>query len=593
MIPTPRDCAQLALSAVLALSLAACLAPEPEPRSFAIGEVQGRAAGSPHHGAEVRVEGVVTATFLDGLDGFFLQSAADEDDGDPDTSNGLFVARGSVDMSHVQPGQRLQVWGEVVDAGPDDGGPTTLRARGMTDLGRAGVIPARVDAAPADAGDWARLEGMLVRVDAPLTITGHASLLRFGEMVASFDGRQYQPTELFPPGPEAEREARRNATARLLLDDGNADEWPAAIAFLAELPDDGAPLRVGSTLGPVTGIVDRRRGQYRLIPTQPLEVTAQADRPAPPRVAGGLRLAALNLENLFNGDGRGGGFPTERGAPTPELFAVQQAKLVATLQALDVDVAALSEIENDGRGPLTALAGYVDALNSAGPARDWVHVDYGPGPGNDAIRVGLVYRSTRVRPVGAPLSTAAPAFAWGSRPPLGQAFEAAAGGRWLVVANHFKSKGGCPAADHPQAREGDADQGDGQSCWNAHRVAAAKALADWLDSDPAGIGSENTIILGDLNSYGQEDPLRVLRARGWHDALLAGGLDRPYSYVFNGHSGRLDHALMHETRLDRVRGAAVWHANADEHTGFGYENDASSDVWRSSDHDPLVLGIDP
>lgn len=580
------------LASTLALGLAGCKAPERDAPALRIGDVQGHGAASPHQGARVRVEGVVTATFLDGLDGFFMQSAPDEDDGDPATSNGLFVTRGQADLAGVQPGQRVQVRGEVLELGREGGSLTSIRADGLTDLGRASVVPAPIGAPPTEPGDWARFEGMLVRLEAPLTISGNAGLLRFGELVTSFEGRLYQPTELHRPGPDAEEVARRNARARLLLDDGNEAEWPTRIEYLGEPPDASAPLRVGSTLGPVTGILDRRRGQFRLIPTQPLEVTAQAGRPAPPRVDGGLRLAALNLENLFNGDGRGGGFPTQRGAPTPELFAVQQEKLVATLQALDVDIAALSEIENDGHGPHTALAGFVDALNAAGPARDWVHVDPGAGPGDDAIRVGLVYRSSRVRPLGTPISSPAPAFAWGSRPPLGQAFQTG-GGAWLVVANHFKSKGGCPGPDHPQAVEGDLDQGDGQACWNAHRIAAAEALADWIDTDPAGIGSENTIILGDLNSYGQEDPIRALRARGWHDALLAAGMQRPYSYVFNGESGRLDHALVHAGRLDRVRDAAIWHSNADEHAGFGYENDASGQVWRSSDHDPLLLGIDP
>lgn len=589
----PRVALAASLASTLVLALAACTAPEREARVLLIGEVQGSAETSPHLGAEVRVEGVVTATFLEGLDGFFMQSAPDEDDGDPATSNGLFVVRGLADLSHVQPGQRVQVQGEVLELGRDGETLTAIRADGLGDLGRASVVPALVQAPPTDPGDWARLEGMLVRIEAPLTVSGNGGLLRFGELVASFDGRLYQPTELHPPGPAAEEEARRNARVRLLLDDGSDAEWPGAIAYLPDPPDHSAPLRVGSMLGPVTGVVDRRRGHYRLIPTQPLEIAEQAGRPVPPRVEGGLRLAALNLENLFNGDGRGGGFPTERGAPTPELFAIQQAKLVATLQALDVDIAALSEIENDGRGDDTALAGFVDALNAAGPVRDWSHVDYGPGPGNDAIRVGLIYRSSRVRPHGAPLSSAAPVFAWGSRPPLGQAFQTSEGISWLVISNHFKSKGGCPDAAHPQARPGDADQADGQACWNAHRVAAAEALADWIDSDPAGIGSENTIILGDLNSYGQEDPLRALQARGWQDALLAAGMERPYSYVFNGLSGRLDHALVHESRLDRVRDAAIWHANADEHAGFGYENDDSRRVWRSSDHDPLLLGIDP
>src|SRR3546814_15323223 len=53
---------------------------------------------------------------------------------------------------------------------------------------------------------------------------------------------------------------------------------------------------------------------YRVQQTRAPETIARAERPAPPQVAGNVRIAGLNLLNLFNGDGNGGGFPTARGA---------------------------------------------------------------------------------------------------------------------------------------------------------------------------------------------------------------------------------------------------------------------------------------
>ena len=579
-----------------------------------IRQVQGTGPKSPMVGADVVVEGVVTGSFP-GRRGLFIQSVPGEEDGDPRASSGLFLVPGSVGLPELDPGRKVRVRGEVVELGRELPTLTALRIaelQELTGLEPVPILPVVIREAPGlalgaggasrGAGDaspavpdwvngWERFEGMLVRVEAPLTVTGHPDLQRFGEVITSFEGRLFQPTELHPPGPAVEALAARNAAARLVLDDGSLEEWPSEVAYLSGWPDHDAPFRAGTELGPVTGIVDVRRGEYLLLPLEPVTKRTPAPRPPPPQVEGTLRIAVLNVENLFNGDGRGGGFPTPRGAGTWEQYQLQQAKLVATLQALDVHVAALAEVENDGAGPETAIAQFAEALNEAGPARDWRAIEVAEGPGRDAIRVGILYRGEHVSPVGPPVFPADPIFDWGSRPPLGQAFALEGGEPWLVVANHLKSKGGCPDGDHPRATSGDFDLGDGQACWNAHRVAAARALADWLDADPAGMGGENVLLVGDLNSYGQEDPIRLLHDRGWEDAFAAA--ERPYSYVFQGQAGRLDHVLVRASRASRLRGAAIWHSNADEFTGFGYEFDPEPTVWRSSDHDVLLLGVDP
>ena len=66
----------------------------------------------------------------------------------------------------------------------------------------------------------------------------------------------------------------------------------------------------------------------------------------------------------------------------------------------------------------------------------------------------------------------------------------------------------------------------------------------------------------------------------------------PYSFVFEGARGRLDHALMNDALAERLRGAGEWHVNTDEPEAFGYQNAASTGPWASSDHDPLLLGFD-
>ena len=567
----------------------------------------------------------MTARF-EGRDGFFMQSAPGEEDGDPATSDGIFIRISEEGALALEVGDRVRVTGTVVELGSGPRTLTALEARSLDAVARevgvregASLPPAvQIPSPPTSMDDWERLEGMRIQVTAPLTVSGQFGLRRFGELQVSFGGRVYQPTELHVPGPAADSARAANETRMLLLDDGSDVQWPDALRWLAGgWPDDGAPLRVGSTLGPVTGVVDIRRGNVLLLPVEPVTVVQQAPRPEVPQAPeeGGeahLRVAVLNVENLFNGDGEGGGFPTPRGAATPEAYALQQAKLVATLQALDAHVAALSEMENDGVGPRTAVRQFVDALNAAGPARDWRAVEL-EGPGTDAIRNAILYRASHVRPTGAPVVPTDPVFAWGSRPPLGQAFArideggAMLGTPWLVVANHLKSKGGCPDAGHPHAIPGDEDRGDGQSCWNAHRVQAARAMAAWLATDPAGLGDgeawQQALIVGDLNSYAQEDPIRTLADAGWVDAF--GGMhasgEPPYSYVFHGQSGRLDHALLHRARASNLVKVAKWHTNADEDGGFGYEAEFAraeaegraphASVWRSSDHDPMVVTV--
>ncbi len=574
-------CTPSLLALALAAGSGAAWAAPSKPVVLPVGSVQGMADRSPYEGRTVTIEAVVTADMREGLGGIYVQDAGDGNDA---TSDALFVQLQA--DQQVQAGQWLRITGTVQElaAGKSGQGLTTLQAQTVSPIAaRPAPAPVVVNAVPAS---WEALEGMQVRIPSGLTLAGQDQLTRHGELTAAFGGRLWQPSEVAAAGsPEQAAVIADNDRRRLRLDDASGKREPGSVSYL------GADqlLRSGAALRDVQGIVDQRYdGGYRLQLTAPLQVDAQRPQ-QPPEVAGGLRIAAFNLENYFNGDGKGGGYPTLRGAKTAEQQAAQQAKLVTTIGSLNADVAALMELENDGYGPGSAIDQLVRALNAAqGKGGDWRFVDAGKGPGDNPIRVGIIYRASKVSTVGKPAVLEQEPFGERSRVPLAQAFRMGRKGTpFVVVANHFKSKG-CS-----EAGGADADRGDGQGCWNATRVESARLLHSWLQGDPTGSGSRDAVLLGDFNAYAMEDPIRTLNAHGWQDAFKVAGVQQPYSYVYNGLTGRLDHALLSPGMAARLKGAAEWHINADEGDEVGYQGRNVPGPWRSSDHDPLLLGFEP
>jgi hypothetical protein len=251
------------------------------------------------------------------------------------------------------------------------------------------------------------------------------------------------------------------------------------------------------------------------------------------------------------------------------------------------------EVENNGA---TAIGSLVDALNAATAPGTYAFItepvlnppnEFGGQFGTDAIKVAMIYRPAAVTPVGAAQSSSDPVF---SRPPLIQTFVPAAGGeQFTVVGNHFKSKscGGATGAN--------LDQGDGQSCFNALRVQQATTLTTVL----GGLAAPNPLIIGDLNSYTEEDPIQVLESAGYTglSELFVPDAQR-YSFVFDGFSGELDHGLASPALRDNVTGTTIWHINADEplildyNTEFNPPSLYQPDQYRTSDHDPLIIGLE-
>jgi len=147
----------------------------------------------------------------------------------------------------------------------------------------------------------------------------------------------------------------------------------------------------------------------------------------------------------------------------------------------------------------------------------------------------------------------------------------------------------------------DPDTGDGQGNCNVTRTRAAGALVRWLATDPTGAGDPDVLIVGDMNSYAMEDPIKALTDAGYTNEVRALVGADGYSYVFDGQSGYLDHALASPVLAPRITGISEWHINADEPVALDYNVEFktpnqvntfyAADPFRSSDHDPVVVGI--
>ena len=560
-----------------------------------ISAIQGAGAASPLAGQTVTTEGVVT---LVTFNGFFMQDMVP--DSDPATSEGLFVFTSTTPPAAVVVGNQIRLTGVVTEFNTltELTGPT-----GITVLS-SGVALAPVDISLPEAfeGELERYEGMLVRIVSPLTVSQNYFLGRYGQATLSAGGRLYQPTQVHGAGTAgAIALADENARRRLVLDDGSSLQNPDPVPYLAA---DGT-MRAGDTVVNLTGIIDHGLvtsdsagpRDYKINPTvAPVFVRANPRRAAPPAVGGNVKVAAFNVLNYFSTVDQSGAqcLPSLtrddcRGADSAAELVRQRDKIIAALRAIDADVVGLMEIQRNGQVAVDQL---VAALNTAIGTPTYAAVVLPANMGTDAIQVALIHKPVRVALVGAAISDT---DVINNRPTLAQGFALPNGERFAVTVNHFKSKG-CSGASGA-----DADQLDGQGCWNERRTQQARRLQQFVSqSVQVTYGTDRVLLLGDLNSYAKEDPIEALESAGFENLALRFE-PNAYSYTFDGNNGTLDYALATPTASERVSGAVHWAINTDEPSVLDYnvEFKSASQVsslyaptpYRSSDHDPVIVGL--
>jgi len=560
-----------------------------------IHDVQGSGDVSPLDGTpDAVIEGVVVGDFQDTateLGGFFLQEEDADADADPMTSEGVFVYDNGFGVD-VSVGDVVRVQGSVTEyydlTELDSVSNAVVCSSGVSATAAMITLPI------ADLAEWEWYEGMLVTISQTLYATGNYNQGRYGEVDLSVGDRLDTPTNVATPGAAANALQDLNDRSRVLLDDGSTVQNPLPLPPYIGVGDT---LRAGDTIPDLTGVLAYGFGAYRIHPTEPVDFTRVNTRDASsPPVGGTLKVASFNVLNYFNGDGLGGGFPTPRGADTPEEFTRQRDKIISAILAMDAGVIGLMELENDGYGANSAIQDLVNGLNDVAGAGAYAFVNPGVAQiGTDEIAVGFIYKPGTVTPVGSAAildSSVDPLFNDDkNRPALAQTFEQnATGETFTVVVNHLKSKGS-PCDD-----VGDPDVGDGQGNCNVTRTNAANALTAWLATDPTSSSDSDFLIIGDLNAYAMEDPITAIKNAGYTNLIESFIGADAYSYVFYGQAGYLDHALASASLASQVTGVTEWHINADEPAALDY-NDYNQpdlynpDAYRSSDHDPTVTFV--
>jgi len=582
-----------------------------------VSEIQGSGDTSPMEGQVVTVTGLVTGDFQEGdsddrrnLGGFYLQDAPP--DFDLNTSDGVFVFDGNDPAVDIDAGDLVEVQGEVAEYF----GETQINLTSVRVVGKGSVIPTPINL-PASGtttnsdgdviADLERFEGMYVEFTDPLAVTGLWNLERFGAVTLSEGGRRYQFTNgNLPDAADYAAHVELNARRSVELDDGLRVQSPDDIHYLAAGSTADYSIRAGDRLTGLVGNLRYSRGSggsgdetWRLMPTSDPVFESVNPRPAAPAVNGGVRVVGFNALNFFSTIDTGANIcgpqadQSCRGADSSAELNRQLGKIVTALIMLDADIIGLVELENNADASMSTI---VDALNTALGSADYAYVDTGTIH-DDAIKTGFLYRVTMV--------SASGAFAIldrnvdsryndaRNRPALAQTFAVDATGATLtVVVNHFKSKGSSCDAD------GDPNLSDGQGNCNITRTNAAAALVDWIGTDPTGSGDTDFLVIGDLNAYTREDPLATFESAGF--TSLLGGMADPYSYIFDGQSGALDHAIASSSLAPQVAATAVWHINADEPPVLDYNLEFGRDPalfdvnspYRASDHDPVIIGLD-
>lgn len=543
-----------------------------------IWEIQGSGLTSPFEGQEVGTSGnVVTAV---GSGGFFMQTPAARSDGDPQTSDGIWVV--TITPPEVVVGDEVEVVGRVLESHDrtELGEFPTVRvlATGLP-MPESVIFDASTPSPtqPWPATELERFEGMRVEIE---SATVSAPTDQYGDACVTAAGqRLYREPGLAYPG-----------IPGLGVWDGNPEGFELDSDALSLAHTD---LSAGAVVS-ARGCLSFAWGAYQLWPTQ-LEViqTPVLPRAVPTRRADELSVATQNLYLFFDDIDNGVG-PVYSSAD----YALRLSKVA--LQITQVlggpDVVAVQEAEN-----LRTLLDLADAVAAAAPGISYRAFLI---EGNDGfgIDVGFLVRDTvevlEVFQIGADER-----FTWdGSllhdRPPLVMVAEFTGMSPPLevtLVAVHLRSLGGIEDnQDGPRVRQ--------------KRHEQASSLAAWLQTRQEGMPAERLMVLGDFNAFefsdgyvdvmgqisGRLDPEGALLPASavvdppLSNLVLALPQNERYSFVYRCNAETLDHALVNRALWPHFRRLAFARGNADAPRSFYV---VSGTALRSSDHDGLVVHL--
>lgn len=515
----------------------------------AIHAVQGSGSQSPLVGLDVWIEGIVTAHKFN--NGFFVQTADASVDGDPATSEALFVFTSTAPPATAAVGNRVRVFGRVTEFAFSD---TVTRALPLTQLaGAPGVtltvmvmstgnpLPMPVDLAASDLAPgngreaMERLEGMRVRAPSLVTVAAtNANINEANATASSGNGVFFAtlagvPRPLREPGLDPDEIVAQSAPITIPRFDNNTELL--RIASRGQVGATGVNVDAGTTISNLVGVVDYAFNYYSLLPdvgqlaNDPGSGVVGAGR-APTAVAAGsaeeITVGGFNLLRFFDS-------VNDPATSEPVLTAAAlDRRLGHTAEAICryvqlPDVLGVVEVEN--LAVLTLLADRINAFGAAGTngcARNPQYVAY-LVEGNDVggIDVGYLVSGREARP-GVPRVAVTEVTQLGrttlftnpdsstellnDRPPLllRAVFHHADGASepLSIYINHLRSLSG--VSDTAAGQNGWATSGERV---RAKRGEQARFLAQLVHDRQVADPQERIVLLGDINVFEFSDGL--------------------------------------------------------------------------------------
>ena len=567
-------------------------APTPVVEIF---EIQGDGASSPFDGLLVEAPAnVVTAL---APNGFFMQTPIGREDGDINTSDGIFVFTGGA--PGVVVGDEVDVTGEVDEffgfTEITDSPAVTVGTSGHplpAAVTMDGTVPSPDPTAPSCAIEYECYEGMLVQV------TG---------------GSVSGPNQRFNPDPIAEvhivagtPRAFREAGVEfpglglpgIATWDGNPEVFELDPDRLG-LPNLVIP--AGSHFD-ATGVMGFEFGGYELWPSQLTVHEAVIPQAVRERNRAEFTVGSLNVFRLFDdvddpADNSTGRTRDDTVVSTAE-YNRRLAKLADyVLNVLDApDVLGAQEAEK--LGVLEDLAAAIATVDPGVVYTAYLE------EGNDVgtIDVGFLVRDTvavdAITQLGKDEILGFDGSLLHDRPPLlleGRSVNEGADYPFAVIVVHNRS---LSRIDHPT---------DGDRV-RAKRLAQAQSIADKVQTIQTNDPAVRLVVTGDFNGFefsdGYVDVLGQISGVVVPAENLVSGPDlvnpdlinqvlsieagERYSFIFRGSAQTLDHALTSMALDTSIRGFGYGRGNAD--AAVDLINDVGT-LLRSSDHDGLVLFI--
>jgi predicted extracellular nuclease len=553
----------------------------------AIHTIQGDGLVSPLTGTPVVTTGIVTG--IKG-NGFFMQSAG-EGDGDPLTSEGLFIFTST--LPTVKPGDLAEVRGtatEFFDL------TQVVASTGSVNIVSSGnALPAAVQltttilAPQGTASQLERFEGMRMQG----TVVSVAPTNEFGEIYTVLTGVTRPRRE---PGIEAGLPQPPDPETGLL--DCCVPFWdrnPERLMIDTDGLAGATALQVTSLVAmSLVGPLDYTFGDYKVLPTEPLMPSAGLTAAAVPAPADNqFTISGYNIENFT-------------GAVTQRRKAALNIRTV--MQSPDI----IGVVEIASKAALQSLADQVNADTLAAGGTDPGYVAELIPFGTNNQHVGFLVKTSRVQITRVTQALADDIFInpgtgqselLHDRPPL--VLEAIVEPRGqhptpvVVVVNHLRSFIGIEAVD-----------GDGPRV-RAKRQAQAEAIARLLQDLQTLNRATPVVAVGDYNAYefsdGYTDPISVLKGvptpgdqivvgsspdlvepdfRNLTDWLPA---DERYTFIFEGTPQALDHVLVNPIAHAFLEHYAIARSNADfpSQAAAGLVNDPTRPE-ANSDHDATV-----